>query len=82
MEYKKEDENEKRKFMKTLKQTTPRTVNYQKNSLGEIHYNILENIMFPKGSLSKLYEIVANWIEDIRTKIIYDRKLHTQNHIT
>lgn len=65
VEYKKEDENQKRKFMETLKRSTPRTVNYQKNGLGEIHYSILENIVFPKGSLSKVNKIVANWIGDL-----------------
>ena len=65
VEYKKEDENEKRKFMEILKQTTPKTVNFQNNGLGEIHYTILENIVFPKGSLSKVNKIVANWIGDL-----------------
>ena len=52
--------------MKKLTQTTPSAVNYERNALGEIHYTLLENIVFPKGSLSKANKILAQWIGDLR----------------
>lgn len=43
-------------------QTTPSAVNYERNALGEIHYTLLENVVFSKGSLSKVNKGLAQWI--------------------
>ena len=54
------DEN----YTGSVNETIPQQLNFQKNKDDEVHFDILENIVFPVGSMSKVFFIVGKWIGD------------------
>ena len=68
VEFKAKDEFTKKKIIEKLNLTIPNSISFW-NSFGEIHFSLLENIIFPKGSLSKANKLIAKWIGDLANKI-------------
>ena len=59
VEFKGENTSDKEIFLQELNETIPKTIRSQENEFNEVHYGLLENIVFPKGSLSRSNKIVA-----------------------
>ena len=57
-------------YSKAIDYTIPSQLDFQKDKNGEVHFDILENIVFPPGSISNVFFILGEWISDfkIRTK--------------
>ena len=74
--------------------TIPDNVKNSNNSSGEIHYSLLEGIIFPHGAIGKANVIVGRWVGDLDSNISYkpstnvstnkdfDKNCLSQNNIT
>ena len=43
----------------------PKRLKFQKDKNGEVHFDILENVVFPSGSISRVFFILGQWIGDV-----------------
>ena len=59
-----EDENE-----KTIDEKIPEKLRYVSGTNNEVHFDILEGIVFPPGSLSKIFFIIGKWIGDLQCSV-------------
>lgn len=69
VELKAKEECTKKKIIEKLNLTIPNSIAFNRNSFGEIHFSLLENIIFPKGSLSKANKIIAKWIGELANDV-------------
>ena len=57
------------KDVEEIDDTMPEQLKFKKNKHNEVHYDILEDIVFEKGSLTNVYYLVGEWIGDISSEI-------------
>ena len=69
VEVKVKDDVMKKDVIEKLNLTIPNSIAFNRNSFGEIHFSLLENIIFPKGSLSKANKIIAKWIGELANEV-------------
>ena len=65
LEFKGKNEEENLLLFQQINKSTPDTIKSDESEFNEVHYSLLENIVFPKGSLSRSNKIVAQWIGDL-----------------
>ena len=69
IEIKTKDESVKKKISEKINLSIPKSIAFNRNSFGDIHFSLLENIIFPKGSISKANKVIAKWIGELPEEI-------------